>query len=203
VFWEKDLYYLKLRYTSKSTLPLLVLLTKASVMCALQETKNVIPFPPLVYLANTQEWYTWQIFSWSMPSCSQELRTWQLTNHSIDQFILMSAHLSLIWLSNVDKSWELTTSVNLTRKQTMAIPLACHIYQLFVENGQVANVSASASFPCSAKYPEWQLCVHIAVSWNPLKLVSVILCAYNHIAHWMTSASSAPIFRPPGNIHLH
>jgi hypothetical protein len=43
VFWEQSLFHLKVR--NKSALPLLVLLTKAPVLCAVHETNKCRSFP--------------------------------------------------------------------------------------------------------------------------------------------------------------
>jgi hypothetical protein len=83
----------------------------------------------------------------------------------------MSAHQSLIWLPIKDKSWQ-HNNINLTMKQTMSIPLACHIYclpetdkwQIFVQLHPSSEVW---------KYPRVGKCVSILPSVGSLWSVEV------------------------------
>ena len=75
--------------------------------------------------------------------------------------VLMSAHQSLIWLSNEDKSWQHNKNkINLTRTQTVAIPLACHIYCLLETDKWQIFVKVHPFYEVR-KYPRVGKCVSI------------------------------------------
>jgi hypothetical protein len=124
-------FILKVRY--KSALPLLVPLTKAPVMCALQETNKCHTVPTTrLFGKYSGRAYLKNIFL--------------VIAIAISRIVYLAAHpprhtpicfnvrttVPYLIVQCRQVFGDTTTSSSLTRKQTMAIPLACHICQISV-----------------------------------------------------------------------